>query len=175
MRRGPGLNARVSSFRSSTATSFLVSARTSEVAKTLVPTADRISCLGRPFIQSSRNECGQTLFVVITRPLCFRPFKEVEVLVRAVGQFPATEIGTSLISEAFKVAVGPLTDKSLPKAEQLAMLNLFLGALGLFKNPSSHRHVALTEAGEAAEMIVFASLLMRTVDARATVLRATTP
>lgn len=97
----------------------------------------------------------------------FQAFKEVEVAVRAAGAFPATDIGTTLVGKAFKVKVGPLADSSLPDAEQLAMLNLFLGAVGLFKNPSSHRHVVLSQPGEAAEMISFASLLMRIVDTRA--------
>jgi uncharacterized protein (TIGR02391 family) len=58
---------------------------------------------------------------------------------------------------------GPLTDTQLPSAEQEAMANLFAGAIGLYKNPQSHRHVP-TLPEDAAEVIVFASQLLRIVD-----------
>ena len=58
---------------------------------------------------------------------------------------------------------GPLTDATLPVAEQEAMSALFAGAIGLYKNPQSHRNVP-TEAIDAAEVIVFASHLLRMID-----------
>jgi hypothetical protein len=57
----------------------------------------------------------------------------------------------------------PLTDATLPAAEQDGMSNLFTGAIALYKNPQRHRNVP-TEAIDAAEVIVFASYLVHTVD-----------
>ena len=64
--------------------------------------------------------------------------------------------------EAEKALDGPEGD-SLRAAEQEAMANLFAGAIGLYKNPQSHRHVP-THPEDAAEVIVFASQLLRIVD-----------
>ena len=96
----------------------------------------------------------------------FQAFKEVEAAVRTAGGFQATDIGTDVMGKAFNYNSGTLTDMTLPETERQAMLALFTGAVGLFKNPSSHRHRALSNPKEAAEMISFASLLMRIVDSR---------
>jgi len=61
------------------------------------------------------------------------------------------------------VAPGPLTDTTLPFNEQKGMAALFVGAIAVFKNPQSHRNVP-TDAIDAAEVIVFASHLLRMVD-----------
>jgi uncharacterized protein (TIGR02391 family) len=102
----------------------------------------------------------------------FQAFREVEIGVRAAGGFPAELVGVDLMRQAFKTInrpsqpiqdPGPLTDTNLPVAEQEAMAHLFAGAIGLYKNPQSHRYVP-TLANEAAEVILFASHLLRIVD-----------
>lgn len=98
----------------------------------------------------------------------FEAFREVEVAVRAAGKFGPDDYGTDLMRAAFRPAAknnqpGPLTDTQLPAAEQEAMANLFAGAIGFYKNPQSHRHVP-THPEDAAEVIVFASQLLRIVD-----------
>jgi len=96
----------------------------------------------------------------------FQAFKEVEVAVREQAKLDATDVGTALMRKAFKPGDGPLTDKSLPDAEQEATAHLFAGAIGRYKNPSSHRNVDMADATVAMELLVFASHLLRNVDPR---------
>jgi uncharacterized protein (TIGR02391 family) len=93
----------------------------------------------------------------------FQAFKEVEIRVRAAANFPAEKLGTDLMREAFHPQHGPLTtDKSAPKAERESCGHLFAGAIGLFKNPTSHRHVGIGPE-EASELILFANYLLRRI------------
>ena len=77
---------------------------------------------------------------------------------------PNDLLGVALMRTAFHPDNGPLSDKDALPAERQATSDLFAGAIGLFKNPSSHRRVQYDDAGEAAEMIIFANCLIRILE-----------
>ena len=93
----------------------------------------------------------------------FEAFKHVEIAVRKAGCYEDRDLGTDLMRKAFHVDNGNLTDQSRLPAEKQARSDLFAGAIGSYKNPGSHRDVEMT-AEEAAELIIFASHLLRIVN-----------
>jgi uncharacterized protein (TIGR02391 family) len=94
----------------------------------------------------------------------FKAMKEVEVRVRELAKLPNDLIGVALMRQAFNPTSGPLTDASHEGGERQARSDLFSGAIGSFKNPTSHRPVTYTDPTEASEVVLLADLLMRILD-----------
>ncbi len=95
----------------------------------------------------------------------FEAFKTLEVAIRSAAKLGDDMIGVQLASRAFHPDDGGLTDTSAERGERVALMNLIVGAIGSYKNPSSHRRVAISTE-EAREMIILASHLLRIVHAR---------
>jgi uncharacterized protein (TIGR02391 family) len=96
----------------------------------------------------------------------FTAFREVEIAVRAAGQYEATDIGVPLMRKAFDKTNGRLTDLTHPEAEREELSSLFAGPIGSHKNPHSHRTVTLTDFRDAQEQVLVASHLLGIVQSR---------
>jgi len=96
----------------------------------------------------------------------FHAMKAVEVSVRQASGLPDSLIGVALMRKAFDPGNGTLADQTAEKGEREACSALFAGAIGMYKNPQSHRDVNLDNPAEAAEIIMMANNLLRVVDAR---------
>lgn len=93
----------------------------------------------------------------------FQAFKEVEVRVRKKAKLSDSDIGVPLMRKAFKPEGGILTNEQMDNGEKTARMELFAGAIGSYKNPSSHRDVEI-ESKEAADIIHIANQLLRILD-----------
>jgi len=96
----------------------------------------------------------------------FEAFKEVEVRVRTLAGADKTDIGVNLMRKAFHPENGPLTDNTQIASERQAISDLFAGAIGSFKNPSSHRDVDFNDPAEVVELIMLADQLIRIAERR---------
>jgi uncharacterized protein (TIGR02391 family) len=93
----------------------------------------------------------------------FRAFKEIETRTRAATGLGDESIGVALMREAFHIDRGKLTDHTRVPGEKQAVSDLFAGAVGMFKNPSSHRNVSYSPE-EAATLIRLADYLLSLIE-----------
>ena len=96
----------------------------------------------------------------------FEAFKEIEIAVRDACAYPTEKHGQPMMAQAFHSEKGPLRLQSEVDSERQALQQFMTGALGLFKNPRSHRNTDVADAKEAAEMLLIASHMMRIIEAQ---------
>jgi hypothetical protein len=72
--------------------------------------------------------------------------------------------GGSCAAAAFDQANGPLTDTNENDVMGKALPKLFAGAVGRFRNPSTHTHRNFPSPHEAIEELMVASRLLRFLD-----------
>ena len=97
----------------------------------------------------------------------FAAFRQVEVRVRELIEARDSRIGVPLMRDALGEG-GKLRVAGVDEGELDARAHLFAGAMGVFKNPTSHREVDYNDPTEAAEAVLFADLLLRMIDRIAT-------
>jgi len=96
----------------------------------------------------------------------FEAFKEVEIRVRTLGGYSQKDVGVKLMRKAFKPETGSLIDGDQEIGEQQGVCDLFVGAIGSFKNPGSHRDVDFQDPVEVIELITLANLLIKIAERR---------
>jgi uncharacterized protein (TIGR02391 family) len=96
----------------------------------------------------------------------FKAFKTLEDAVRTRAELGNESIGVPMMRVAFHQKDGPLADKSEHEGERDALMHLMAGAIGRFKNPTSHRFTGLDDPITTIEIIQLASLLLRIAEQR---------
>jgi hypothetical protein len=66
--------------------------------------------------------------------------------------------------KALNPSSGALADPTMHRSEAQALADLFAGAVGMFKNPPSHRRVDYASPTEAVETVLLADLLLRLLE-----------
>ena len=96
----------------------------------------------------------------------FQAMRQVEIAIREASDGDREHSGVKQARRAFDPTSGPLTDMSAEAGEREGMGHLVAGALAVLKNPHSHDVVDYGDASDPVAVVLFASLLLRMVEAR---------
>jgi uncharacterized protein (TIGR02391 family) len=145
---------------------FIVSERGRKIAtREEFKTYLRASMFPRDLLHPSISTSVYALFLRgLYETVIFEAFRQVEVEVRRAGGYSDEDFGAPLMRKAFHPKNGALTDPARVSGEQQGMSDLFAGAMGFLKNPTSHRVGTFDKPEEAIALVLFASYLLHTVD-----------
>ena len=93
--------------------------------------------------------------------------REVEIRVRDLAGASPGDLGVALMKESLqggRPAGGPVLGGGRATGDDGAF---FWGAIGVFKNPGSHRQVEYDDPTTASEVVLLADLLLRLLDGAA--------
>lgn len=122
--------------------------------------AERLSVDLLPELERARRQFLQGDY----EEAVFAAFRTLEESVRGASGASSSDLGVRLVRQAFKPNEGALANSASDPGEQEALMHLFAGAIGTFKNPSSHRTVSFDDPALAAEAVLLADLLLRLVN-----------
>lgn len=159
----------VRNYRQTSAEAFIISRQGHEALKRGLPWLRAVQRLEVEMVPGLEAKARPQFLRGDFEAAAFMAMKEVEIRVRELSGLGDALVGRALVQEAFKPPKdgkpgGPLYPHDLELGEAVALMELFKGSLGSFKNPASHRRVDFTDPTEAAEVVLLADLLMRLLD-----------
>lgn len=106
-----------------------------------------------------RDKCADHFYLAKYDDAILNAAKVIEVAVRENSGLADTDLGVNSMRKAFRPD-NPILKYSETKSEQEALMHLFSGFIGVFKNPHSHRFLEIKDPLSAFEIIIFANHLL---------------
>lgn len=107
-----------------------------------------------------RKKCAEHFYAAKYDDAILNAAKVVEVAVREKSSLDDTDLGVKLMRKAFRPN-NPILKYSETSSEQEALMHLFSGFIGVFKNPHSHRFLEVKDPLSAFEILIVANHLLR--------------
>ncbi len=106
-----------------------------------------------------RAKCAEHFYAAKYDDAILNAAKVVEVAVREKSSLDDADLGVNLMRKAFRPN-NPILKYSENNSEQEALMHLFSGFIGVFKNPHSHRFLEVKDPLSAFEILIFANHLL---------------
>jgi uncharacterized protein (TIGR02391 family) len=124
-------------------------------------------CISPDVLHSAiREHCFGDFIIGDYETSVLKAFRLVEMTVREASRQEIGDNAVKIARMAFHQESGMLTDLTELPGERQALSDLFAGALGRYRNPAAHGSREFNDPVETAELLMFASHLLKIVDSR---------